>query len=75
MTGTATRPPGSVRVLHSDLSVTTRYFHTDNIPIADITDETSAVVERDGYDARGKLLFPTLPVSSRHCAQIPQRWT
>jgi hypothetical protein len=29
-----------VRVLHSDLSVTTRYFHTDNIgSIAVITDE------------------------------------
>jgi hypothetical protein len=62
-------------VLHSDLSVTTRYFHTDNIgPIADITDETGAVVERDGYDARGKRRFPKLPVSSRHCAQITQRW-
>ena len=48
-----------VRVLHSDLSVTTRYFHTDNLgSIAVITDETGAVVERDGYDAWGKRRFP-----------------
>jgi RHS repeat-associated protein len=42
-------------VLHSDNSVTTRYFHTDNLgSIAVITDETGAVAERDSYDAWGK---------------------
>jgi uncharacterized protein RhaS with RHS repeats len=49
-----------VRVLHSDLSVTTRYFHTDNLgSIAVITNESGAVVERDSYDAWGKRRFPT----------------
>jgi RHS repeat-associated protein len=48
-----------MRVLHLDLSVTTRYFHTDNLgSIAVITDETGAVAERDGYDAWGKRRFP-----------------
>jgi RHS repeat-associated protein len=48
-----------VRVLHSDNSVTTRYFHTDNLgSIAVITDETGAVAERDGYDAWGKRRYP-----------------
>jgi uncharacterized protein RhaS with RHS repeats len=43
-----------VRVLHnSDQSVSTRYFHTDNLgSIAVITNESGAVEERDGYDAR-----------------------
>ena len=37
-----------VRVLHSDNSVTTRYFHTDNLrSTAVITNESGAVVERD----------------------------
>jgi RHS repeat-associated protein len=49
-----------VRVLHSDNSVTTRYFHTDNLgSIAVITDESGTVVERDSYDAWGKRRFPT----------------
>jgi RHS repeat-associated protein len=49
-----------VRVLHSDLSVTTRYFHTDNLgSIAVITDESGTVVERDSYDAWGKRRFAT----------------
>jgi RHS repeat-associated protein len=49
-----------VRVLHSDESVSTRYFHTDNLgSIAVITDESGAVVERDSYDAWGKRRFPT----------------
>jgi hypothetical protein len=49
-----------VRVLHSDNSVTTRYFHTDHLgSIAVITNETGAVVERDSYDAWGKRRFPT----------------
>jgi RHS repeat-associated protein len=49
-----------VRVLHSDNSVTTRYFHTDNLgSIAVITNESGAVVERDSYDAWGKRRFPT----------------
>jgi len=44
----------------SGSTVTTRYFHTDNLgSIAVITDETGAVVERDGYDAWGKRRFPT----------------
>jgi RHS repeat-associated protein len=48
-----------VRVLHSDSSVTTRYFHTDNLgSIAVITDENGAVVERDSYDAWGKRRNP-----------------
>jgi RHS repeat-associated protein len=48
-----------MRVL-SGSTVTTRYFHTDNLgSIAVITDETGAVVERDGYDAWGKRRFPT----------------
>jgi RHS repeat-associated protein len=43
----------------SGSTVTTRYFHTDNLgSIAIITDETGAVVERDGYDAWGKRRFP-----------------
>jgi RHS repeat-associated protein len=50
-----------VRVLHnSDQTVSTRYFHTDNLgSIAVITDESGTVVERDGYDAWGKRRFPT----------------
>jgi hypothetical protein len=32
-------------------SVTTRYFHTDNLSSISITNETGAVVEHDGYDA------------------------
>jgi hypothetical protein len=35
----------------SGSTVTTRYFHTDLGSIAVITDETGAVVEREGYDA------------------------
>jgi RHS repeat-associated protein len=47
-----------MRVLSAS-TVTTRYFHTDNLgSIAVITDETGAVVERDGYDAWGKRRFP-----------------
>jgi uncharacterized protein RhaS with RHS repeats len=47
-----------MRVL-SGSTVTTRYFHTDNLgSIAVITDETGTVVERDGYDAWGKRRFP-----------------
>jgi RHS repeat-associated protein len=43
----------------SGSTVTTRYFHADNLgSIAVITDETGAVVERDGYDAWGKRRFP-----------------
>jgi RHS repeat-associated protein len=49
-----------VRVLHSDESVSTRYFHTDRLgSIAVITDESGTVVERDSYDAWGKRRFPT----------------
>jgi uncharacterized protein RhaS with RHS repeats len=49
-----------VRVLHSDNSVTTRYFHKDHLgSLAVITNETGAVVERDSYDAWGKRRFPT----------------
>jgi RHS repeat-associated protein len=41
-------------------SLTTRYFHTDNLgSIAVITDESGAVVERDSYDAWGKRRRPT----------------
>jgi RHS repeat-associated protein len=48
-----------VRVLNADSSVTTRYFHTDNLgSIAVITNESGAVVERDSYDAWGKRRFP-----------------
>jgi RHS repeat-associated protein len=48
-----------MRVL-SGGTVTTRYFHTDNLgSIAVITDETGTVVKRDGYDAWGKRRFPT----------------
>jgi RHS repeat-associated protein len=40
-------------------TVTTRYFHADNLgSIAVITDETGNVVERDGHDAWGKRRFP-----------------
>jgi RHS repeat-associated protein len=47
-----------MRVL-SGSTVTTRYFHTDNLgSIAVITNEAGAVVERDGYDAWGKRRFP-----------------
>jgi RHS repeat-associated protein len=49
-----------LRVLHSDSSVTTRYFHSDNLgSIAVITDESGNVVERDSYDAWGKRRYPT----------------
>ncbi len=42
----------------SGSTVTTRYFHPDNLgSIAVVTDETGAVVERDGYDAWGKRRF------------------
>jgi RHS repeat-associated protein len=48
-----------VRVLNPDETVTTRYFHTDNLgSIAVITDESGNVVERDSYDAWGKRRFP-----------------
>jgi uncharacterized protein RhaS with RHS repeats len=48
-----------MRVL-SGSTVTTRYFHADNLgSIAVVTDETGNVVERDGYDAWGKRRFPT----------------
>jgi RHS repeat-associated protein len=41
-------------------SVTTRYFHADNLgSIAVITNESGAVVERNSYDAWGKRRFPT----------------
>ena len=49
-----------MRVLHSDETVSTRYFHTDHLgSIAVITNETGAVVERDSYDAWGKRRFAT----------------
>jgi hypothetical protein len=32
-------------------SVTTRYFHADNVGSISITNEAGAVVEHDGYDA------------------------
>jgi RHS repeat-associated protein len=49
-----------VRFLHSDETVSTRYFHPDNLgSIAVITNESGAVVERDGYDAWGKRRFPS----------------
>ena len=45
--------------VQSGSTVTTRYFHTDHLgSIAVITDESGAVVERDGYDAWGKRRFP-----------------
>jgi uncharacterized protein RhaS with RHS repeats len=48
-----------VRVLNADSSVTTRYFHTDNLgSIAVITNESGNVVERNSYDAWGKRRFP-----------------
>jgi RHS repeat-associated protein len=44
----------------SGATVAMRYFHTDILgSIAVITDETGAVVERDGYDAWGKRRFAT----------------
>ncbi len=47
-----------MRVL-SGSTVTTRYFHTDNLgSISVITDTSGNVVERDGYDAWGKRRFP-----------------
>jgi RHS repeat-associated protein len=49
----------AMRVLYGS-TVTTRYFHTDNLgSIAVITDASGNVVERDGYDAWGKRRFPT----------------
>jgi hypothetical protein len=39
-------------------SVTTRYFHTDNLGSIAVTDETGNVVERDSYNAWGKRRFP-----------------
>jgi RHS repeat-associated protein len=48
-----------MRVL-SGSTVTTRYFHTDNLgSIAVLTDTSGNVVERDGYDAWGKRRFPS----------------
>jgi RHS repeat-associated protein len=48
-----------VRVLDPSNTVTTRYFHTDNLgSIAVITDESGNLVERDSYDAWGKRRFP-----------------
>jgi RHS repeat-associated protein len=47
-----------MRVLYGS-TVTTRYFHTDNLgSISVITDTSGNVVERDGYDAWGKRRFP-----------------
>ncbi len=49
----------AMRVIYGT-TVTTRYFHTDNLgSIAVITDTSGNVVERDGYDAWGKRRFPT----------------
>jgi RHS repeat-associated protein len=48
-----------VRYLHSDETVTTRYFHLDHLgSISVITNESGAVVERLSYDAWGKRRFP-----------------
>ncbi len=48
----------AMRVIYGS-TVTTRYFHTDNLgSIAVITDTSGNVVERDGYDAWGKRRFP-----------------
>jgi RHS repeat-associated protein len=48
-----------MRVLDPANTVTTRYFHTDNLgSIAVVTNESGAVVERDSYDAWGKRRFP-----------------
>jgi hypothetical protein len=48
-----------VRVLHPNLSVTTSYFHTDNLgSISVITDEGGNVVEPDGYDGLGQAPLP-----------------
>ena len=47
-----------MRVIYGS-TVTTRYFHTDNLgSISVITDTSGNVVERDGYDAWGKRRFP-----------------
>jgi RHS repeat-associated protein len=44
--------------VESSLTVATRYFHTDNLgSISVMTNDTGAVVERDGYDAWGKRRF------------------
>jgi RHS repeat-associated protein len=49
----------AVRFLHSDETVSTRYFQLDHLgSIAVITDENAAVVERLSYDAWGKRRFP-----------------
>lgn len=48
-----------VRYLHSDETVTTRYFHLDHLgSISVITNESGVVVERLSYDAWGKRRFP-----------------
>jgi RHS repeat-associated protein len=59
-----------VRVLHSDATVTTRFFHTDKLDaIAVITDESGAVVERDSYDTWGK----RFPHRGRRPVRQPQQ--
>ena len=49
----------AVRFLHSDETVSTRYFHLDHLgSVSVMTDENGAVVERLSYDAWGKRRFP-----------------
>jgi RHS repeat-associated protein len=49
---------GFVTMRVSGATTATRYFHTDNLgSISVITNETGAVVERDGYDAWGQRRF------------------
>jgi YD repeat-containing protein len=59
--------------------VATRYLHTDNLGSTSVlTDETGAVVERDGYDAWGKRRFPSGaddPTGSLIASQVHRNFT
>jgi RHS repeat-associated protein len=54
----------------------TRYFHTDNLgSVAVITNETGAVVERDGYDAWGQRRFASGADGNPGASQTPRGFT
>jgi hypothetical protein len=60
----------------SGTTTVTRYFHTDNLgSISVITNETGAVVERDGYDAWGKRRFPNGADGNPGASQTPRGFT
>jgi RHS repeat-associated protein len=63
-------------LLSSSSTVATRYFHTDNLgSISVITNETGAVVERDGYDAWGQRRWANGADGNPGASQTPRGFT